>query len=98
MIFLVTGTTGATKPAISGDQVTNPLKAGQLFGVDVDHVAGPCPLVAAHWLSRLQVLESAETLGLEHPAHSGEVRGQDPGNTTEREALMAKIHSALQMQ
>ena len=46
MNFLVPGTTGAAKPAITGDPVTNPVKAGQLFGVDVDHVAGPCPLAA----------------------------------------------------
>ena len=86
--------------------MTNPLKAGQLLllrrslrlGVDVDHVAGLCPLAAAHWLCRLQVLEPAETQGLEHPAHSGEGFGQDPGNTTERAALMAKVNGALQLQ
>jgi len=61
MSFLVTGTTGIPKPAISGDAVTDPFKAGQLLllrrslqlGVDVDHVAGLCPLVAAHRLCRL---------------------------------------------
>jgi hypothetical protein len=98
MSFLVTDTTGAAKPAISGDPVTDPFKAGQLFGVDVDHVARLCPLVAAHQLSGLQVLESAETQGLEHSAHSGERCSQDPGNATEGAALMAEVNGALQLQ
>ena len=77
--------------------MTDPFKAGQLFGVDVDHVAGPCPLVAPHWLSRLQVLEPAETQGFEHPAHGGERRRQHPGHSSERATLMAEVHSALQL-
>jgi hypothetical protein len=105
MRLLVSRTTGGAKAAITGDLVTNPLKAGQLLllrrslrlGVDVDHVARPGPLIAAHWLCRLQVLEPAETQGLEHSAHSGERCGQDPGNATERAALMAQIYSVLQL-
>jgi hypothetical protein len=98
MSFLITRTTGATKAAISGDPVTNPLKAGELFGVDVDHVAWLCPLVAGHRLCRLQVLESAETQGLEYPTKGGERSCQHPGNTTEDAPLMAELHSALQLQ
>ena len=102
MSLLITRTTGGAQAAISGDPVTDPFKAGQLLllrrslrlGIDVDHVAGLCPLVAAHRLSGLQVLESAETQGLEHSAHSGERYSQDPGNATERAALMAEVHSA----
>jgi hypothetical protein len=43
MSFLLPGTTGVAKPVISGDPVTDPFKAGLLFGVVVDHVAEP------HW-------------------------------------------------
>jgi len=98
MSFLVAGTMGAAKPAITGDPVTDPFKASQLFGVDVDHVAGLCPLVAAHRLCRLQVLEPAKPYGLEHPANGGERSCQHPGNTTEGAALMTEVHSALQLQ
>jgi len=105
MSFLVTHTTGGAQAAISGDPVTEPFKAGQLLllrrslrlGVDVDHVAGLCPLVAAHRLCRLQVLEPAKPYGLEDPANGGERSCQHPGNATEREPLMAEVHSALQL-
>lgn len=69
MSFLVLGTTGAADPSISGDSMTDPFKAGQLSGVDVDHVARPYPMVAAHRLVGLHVLESAETQGFEHSIH-----------------------------
>ena len=98
MILLITRTTGGAQAAISADPVTDPFKAGQLFGVEVDHVAGLCPLVAAHRLCGLQVLESAETQGLAHSAHSGERCSQDPGNATEGAALMAEGNGALQLQ
>ena len=42
--LLATCTMRGAQAAISGDPVTNPLKAGQLLGVDVDHVAW-----SAHW-------------------------------------------------
>jgi len=35
MSFLLPGTMGAAKPAISVEPVTKPFKAGQLLGVDV---------------------------------------------------------------
>jgi len=105
MSFLVTRTTGRAQASVTRDPVTNPLKAGQLLllrrslrlGVDVDHVAGLCPLVAAHWLSGLQVLESAEAQGLEHPTNGGEWRRQDPGDATQGAALMAEVNGALQL-
>jgi hypothetical protein len=98
MSFLVTGTTGTPNPAISGDPVTDPFKAGQLFGVDVDHVARLCPLVAAHRFGGLQVLEPAKPYGLEHPANGGERSCQHPGNATEGAPLMAEVNGALQLQ
>ena len=97
MSFLLTGTTATAEPSISGDPVTNPLKAGELFGVDVDHVAWPCPLVATYRLDRLQILEPAETQGLEHPANGRKRCPQHPGHSSERAALMAEVNSSLQL-
>jgi len=97
MGLLITRATGGAQAAIPGDTDANPVKASQLFGVDVDHVAGLCPLVAAHWLGGLQVLEPAKPYGFEHSANGGERRCQPPGNTTESAALMAEVHSALQL-
>ena len=73
------------------------LRRSLRLGVDVDRVAGLCPLVAAHWLGRLQVLESAEPQALEHRAHSGERCRQHTGHSSERAALMAEVHSSLQL-
>ena len=49
--------------AIPGDPVTNPFKAGELFGDDVDQFARSGELVPTHPLDWLQVLEPAETQG-----------------------------------
>jgi hypothetical protein len=103
--LLVTRTTGAPKPAISGDPVTDPLKAGQLLllrrslrlGIDVDHVAGLCPLVPAYRLGWLQVLKPSKPYGLEHSANGGERRRQHPGHSSERAALMAQVRGVLQL-
>ena len=97
MSFFITRTTGGALASISGNPVTDALKAGELFGVDVDHVAWPFPLVATYRLGGLQVLEPAETQGLEHPANGGKRRRQNPGHSSERAALMAEVNSALQL-
>ena len=77
--------------------MTDALKAGELFGVDVDHVAWPWPLVATYRLGGLQVLEPAETQGLEHRANGGKRHRQNPGHSSERAALMAEVNNALQL-
>jgi len=97
MGLLVTRTTGRAQASVTRDPVTDPLKAGQLLGIDVDHVAWPRPLIAAYRLSWLQVLESAEAHGLEHPTDGGEWRRQHPGHSSERAALMAEVNGALQL-
>jgi hypothetical protein len=97
MSFLVAGTTGPPKPAITCDLVTDPFKAGKLLSVDVDYVAGPCPLVTPHRLGRLQVLVPAKAQGLEHPTNGGERRGQHSGDATQGAALMAEVNGALQL-
>ena len=95
--LLVPGITGATEPVITGDSITNPLKAGQLFGGDVDYVAGPCSLIAAHRLGGLQVLEPPKPYDLEHLTKGGDRSCQHPGNATESAALMAEFYSALHL-
>ena len=60
MGFLVARSRGATLTLISDDAMTDPLKAGQLLDVDMDHVAGPGPLVSPHGPSGLQTLEPSQ--------------------------------------
>ena len=88
---------GAAQPAITRDPVTDALKASQLLGVDVDHVAGPGPLVPAHRLGWLQVIEPAEAQALEHSAHGGERCRQDSGHSPESAALMTEVDGALEL-
>jgi hypothetical protein len=45
---LVARTSRAAKAPIASDSVTDTIEPGQLFGVDVDHIARPCPLVSPH--------------------------------------------------
>ena len=42
MSFFITRTPGGALASISGNPVTDALEVGELFGVDVDHVAWPC--------------------------------------------------------
>lgn len=42
------------------------LETGQLFCVDMDHVARALPLVALHWLLGLQILEPAKPRRVDH--------------------------------
>lgn len=97
MGFLVTRTGAGAQPAITGDPVADTLKAGQLFGVHVDHVGRSGPLVAPHRLSWLQVLEAAQSYRLENPAHGGERCGQHPGDTARGAALMTEGDGVLQL-
>jgi hypothetical protein len=82
---------------IPGDPVAHTLETDQLFGGDVDHVAGALPLVALHWLLGLQVPESAKPQGVHHPPDSGEGRLEGLGDSAERAALVALIHGLLQL-
>jgi len=71
-VLLPQGSIGISTWTNEGGHVNamaDPLKAGQLFGVDVDHVAGLGPLVPAHSLFGLQVLEATQPLGFEPAAN-----------------------------
>jgi hypothetical protein len=74
MDFLIASATTGSQTPITSDPVADALKAGQLFGVDMDHVAWLGRLVAANGLGRLQILEPTETQSLEQPSHGGERR------------------------
>jgi hypothetical protein len=81
--------------AAAGDAVTDPLKADQLFGVDLDHVAGLGPLVPADWLFGLQVSQATKPDVLEPTANSRERRCQVFGDALHCEALMAQCPGLL---
>jgi hypothetical protein len=98
MGLLITRTTGRAQASVTRDPVTHSLKASELLGIYVNHVAGPGPLITVYRLSWLQVLESAEAQGLEHPTDGGEWRRQYPGDATQGAALMAEVNRALQLQ
>jgi len=97
MSLLVARTTGRAQAPIIGDPVTHSLKASQLFGIDVDHVAGSGPLVAAQRLGWLQVLEPAKPYGLEHSANGGELFRKQPGDASEGAELMTQLNRVLQL-
>ncbi len=67
--------------AIPGDPMADPLGTGQLFGVDMDHVARALPLVALHWLLGLQIPEPAKPQGVHRPPDSGKGRLEGLGET-----------------
>ena len=106
MGFLIARATAGSQTPITSESVPDALKARQLLlrrrilrlGVDVDHVAGLGPLIAANWLGGLQIHEPAEAQDLEHPAHGGERCSEHPGNATESTALMPEVNSVLQLQ
>ena len=75
----------------------HPLETGQLFGVDVYHVAGALPLVALHWLPGLQIPEPAKPQGVHHLPDGGEGSLQGLGDSAECAALVAVIHGLLQL-
>lgn len=70
------------------DAVTDPLRARQLFGVDVDHVARSSPLVPAHRKLWFQILELSQTQTLHKPSNGGKGSHEGLGDTTWRAALM----------
>jgi hypothetical protein len=95
--ILVPGTRRTAEPAITGDPVTYTLKAGQLFGIDVGHVAGPCPLITAKRLDGLQVHEWAKPYGVDHHAIGGERPRQHPCQSSEPAPLMGELIGAFQL-
>jgi hypothetical protein len=88
---------------ITGDALTDPLKARQLslirrslrLGVDVDHVAGLRSLVPADWLCGLQVSQTPEPNGYEPTANGGQRCCQVFGDATHGAAFMVQCPGLL---
>jgi hypothetical protein len=97
MGFFVARTSRAANAPIASDPVPDAIKPGQLFDVDVDHVARLRPLVSPyrHWW--LQLFKAAQAKGFEGATDSGERQGQQACDATEGAALMAQGNGALQM-
>jgi hypothetical protein len=55
--FIIDRATAGNESSYAGYRVPDALRTVLLFGVDVNHFDGPGPLLAAHWLGRLQVPE-----------------------------------------
>jgi hypothetical protein len=56
---------------IAGDPLTDAIKLGQLFGIDVDHLVRPGPLVAPRRHRWLQVFQPHQALGFESTVDGG---------------------------
>jgi hypothetical protein len=97
MDLLGTSPTGAALTAVAGDPVADPLKAGQLFGVDMDHVAWLLPLVPLHRSLGLQVPQTAESKELHHPSYGRQGSAKGPGDPPEGAALVPEVQGVLQL-
>ena len=79
---LPAGAARASLSAIAGDAVANGLETAELLDVDVDQLARPLALVAAHRLGRLEVAEPVEAPALQDAADGGwreaELRRRSP--------------------
>jgi hypothetical protein len=95
MGLLIASTRRAALAAVTGDAVANPFQADQLFGVDVDHVAGLGPLIPAASLSGLQVPQAPDPDGLEPTANSRERCCQVLGDAPHGASLTAQCSALL---
>lgn len=95
--LLVASVTGAALKAVAADPVADPLKPGQLLGVDVDHVAWPLPLVLLHRSLGLEIPQAAESESLHHPSHSRQGSPKGPGDPPEGAALVPEVQGVLQL-
>ncbi len=73
------------------------LEAGQLFDVDMDHVAGALPLVAPHRRLGIKVLESTQRQGVHHPPDCRQGRLESLGEATKFAALVPEVYGLLQL-
>jgi len=97
MYLLVAGTSGGALTTVAGDAVADPLKPGQLFDVDMDHVPGALPLVATNKTFGVKVLQASQAQALHEPTNGGEGRTESPGDAAERAALVPQVYSLLEL-
>jgi len=84
MHFLVAGASGGALTAVAGDPVPHLAEPGQLFGVEMDHVARLLPLVPLHRSLGLEVPQQPEPKGFHDPSDRGEGSAYGLGDLPER--------------
>ena len=72
--LLVAGATGLALTPVAGHSVTDPLKPGQLFCVEMEHVARLFPLVPPNRRFGIEVSQSTQPQGMHHPSDGRERR------------------------
>ena len=87
----VAGSGGASFAWVAGDPVANAVEPGQLFDVDMDHVAGLLPLVSLHRRSGLQVTQPVQPQAPHHPGQGADRHQQQPGDPPEGPALVPEV-------
>jgi hypothetical protein len=97
MGLLISSPRGAAFTTITGDALTYPLRLGQLYGVDVDLVAGLRRLGPTDWLSGLQVSQATKSYDYEPTPYSGEGCYQLISDAPHRATLMAQSSGLLQL-
>ncbi len=76
MGFLVDRNNRVTKAPINCVSVTERMKPGQLFNVDVVHVGRPIQLVSPQSQWRVQMYQTSQAYGFEGETDGGEREGQ----------------------
>jgi hypothetical protein len=97
MHLLVASTPRTALATIACDAAADPFEPGQLFGVDMDHVARLLPLVPLHRGLGFQVPQAAMAQGFHRPRHGRQRRANDLGNPLDGAALVPEIHRVLRL-
>jgi hypothetical protein len=82
---------------VTGDPVANTLEPGQLFDVDMDHVAGPLPLVSLHRWRGVEVPQPVQPQAPHRPGQGADRNQQQSGDLPEDAALVPELHGLLQL-
>jgi len=87
---------GAFLLSVAGDEMPHLAEAGRLLDVDVDQLAWCLALVALDRRLGLQISQPAQAQAVRGPGQGGKRSGQNPGDVTQLQPLMAQLHSALE--
>src|SRR5258705_11220525 len=80
---------------IAGDAMADTIELTELFDVDVDQLAGPLTLIAAHRFGGLQGAQSIEAQPLEDAAHRGGRDTDVGGDRLAGQALAAQAFNTV---
>ena len=95
--LLVAGASRTALTAVAGDAVADPLEPGELFGVDMDHVARLLPLVSLHRRLGVEVPQLSKAQSLHRPRDGRQRSSHSVGNPPEGAALVPEVHGVLQL-